>query len=115
MTAPEAPAPEVPAAVAAFVAAINAGDTDAFVALFAVDGVIDDWGTEYRGHERIRQWAQSDAIGAQARMSLRSSETVGEVTTVRFDWASSVFTGASTGIFTLREDRLVGFRIPPEH
>lgn len=106
---------DVPAPVAAFVDSINTADTDAFVALFTPDGHVDDWGTPYRGHDGVRRWAGSDAIGAGARMTLLSATTEGDTTTVRFDWRSTVFTGQSTGIFVTRGDRLVSFTIPPEH
>lgn len=105
----------VPPVVDAFVAAINDADTDGFVALFADDGLIDDWGTQYRGAARVRAWAGSDAIGAGAQMTLLSADTSGEVTTVRFGWRSRVFNGESTGIFTVTGDKLASFVIPPAH
>jgi ketosteroid isomerase-like protein len=96
----------VPQSVAAFVDAINRADTDAFVALFAVDGLVNDWGTEYRGHARIRHWAGSDAIGAGARMKILSATVDGDTTTIRFDWRSRVFQGnprASSSLATRSE------------
>lgn len=107
--------PAVPAPVARFVAAINAADTDAFVAVFADDGFVEDWGTMYAGPAAVRRWASSDAIGAGAQMTILSASTEGEVTTTRFDWRSRVFTGQSAGIFTLRGDEIVGFVIPSGH
>lgn len=106
---------DVPAPVTAFVDAINAADTDAFVSLFAADGFVDDWGTRYRGHEGVRRWAGSDAIGAGAAMTLLSAASDGDTTTVRFDWRSRVFNGQSTGIFVVRGGELASFTIPPEH
>jgi len=106
--------PSLPAPVTAFVDAINRADTDAFVALFTEDGLIDDWGTKYRGRSGARQWAGSDAIGAGARMTLLSADTDGQTVTTRFDWRSQVFNGESTGIFTVRGDELASFVIPPE-
>lgn len=46
---------DLPGPVAAFVAAINDADTEAFVALFSADGIVDDWGTEYRGFDGDRR------------------------------------------------------------
>lgn len=106
---------DVPAPVRAFVEAINAADTEAFVEVFAPEGFVNDWGTRYAGHEGVRRWAGSDAIGAGARMTLLSATTEGDTTTVRFDWRSRVFNGESTGIFVSRDGRLVSFTIPPEH
>lgn len=104
----------IPAPVAAFIDAINDGDTDAFAAVFEDAGTIDDWGTVYTGPAGIRQWAKTDAIGAQARMTLLSARTEGDTTTIRFDWRSGKFNGESTGIFVVRGDRLSSFTIPPE-
>lgn len=105
----------LPTPVTAFVEAINAADTDAFVALFAEDGVIDDWGTKYHGRAGARQWAGSDAIGAGAQMTLLSARTEGDVTTTTFDWRSRVFNGESAGIFTVRHGELTSFVIPSQH
>lgn len=105
----------IPAPVAAFIDAINAADTEAFVAVFDEAGVVDDWGTIYRGESGVRRWAESDAIGAGARMTLLSATTEKDTTTIRFDWRSRKFNGESTGIFVVSGDRLTSFAIPPEH
>ena len=60
----------LPAPVARFVQAINGGDTDAFVATFTETGFVDDWGRVLSGPVGVRSWAQSDAIGADARMTV---------------------------------------------
>jgi len=109
------PAAELPAPAQAMVDAINAADTDAFVAAFAPDGFVDDWGTVKSGPEGIRSWAESDAIGAGARMTVLSAETAGDTTSIRFGWRSSVFNGKSAGVFVVRGDRLASFTIPPNH
>ncbi|MGQ7310338.1 nuclear transport factor 2 family protein [Microbacterium arabinogalactanolyticum] len=109
------PAAELPAPAQDMVDAINAADTDAFVAAFAPDGFVDDWGTVKSGPEGIRSWAESDAIGAGARMTVLSAETAGDTTSIRFGWRSSVFNGESTGVFVVRGDRLASFTIPPNH
>ncbi|RYJ04773.1 MAG: nuclear transport factor 2 family protein, partial [Actinomycetales bacterium] len=46
----------VPAPVSAVVDAINAGDTDAFVAAFTADGQVDDWGRVLKGPDGVRSW-----------------------------------------------------------
>ncbi|HAN24161.1 MAG TPA: hypothetical protein DCP95_06250, partial [Microbacterium ginsengisoli] len=103
----------LPTPVAAFVDAINNADTDAFVAVFTEDGLVNDWGTEYRGPDRVRRWAGSDAIGAGARMKVLSATTEGATTTIRFDWRSRVFNGESTGIFVINGELIRSFTIPP--
>lgn len=104
---------QIPAAVRRVVDAINEADTDAFVGAFAPDGLVDDWGRVLRGHEGVREWAASDAIGAGARMTVLEARTEGDVTEIRFTWVSRVFTGESTAFVTVDGDRVASFRIPP--
>lgn len=105
----------LPAPVQALVDAINAADADAFVAAFTADGFVSDWGTVMAGPDGVRAWADSDAIGAGARMTVLSAETDADTTRVRFDWASRVFTGESDGIFVVSGGKLASFTIPPNH
>ncbi|GAA5149105.1 hypothetical protein GCM10025768_11790 [Microbacterium pseudoresistens] len=105
----------VPAPVQAMIDAINDADTDAFVAAFRDDGFVDDWGRVLRGPEGVRSWADSDAIGAGARMTVLAVATEGDTTRVHFDWRSSVFNGESDGIFVVAGEKLASFTIPPVH
>lgn len=102
----------LPAPAQAFVDAVNSADTDAFVAAFVDDGFVDDWGRVLRGTDGVRSWADTDAIGAGARMTILTAETEGDVSRVRFSWSSSVFNGESDGIFVVAGDRLASFTIP---
>ncbi|WP_053387362.1 nuclear transport factor 2 family protein [Leucobacter japonicus] len=104
---------QVPPAVQRVVDAINDADTDAFVAAFTADGYVDDWGRVLRGATGVRQWAESDAIGAGAHMTVLEADTEGDVTEIRFTWTSRVFTGESTAFVTLSDDRVAAFQIPP--
>lgn len=105
----------LPDAAQRFVDAINAADTDGFVAAFTDDGFVDDWGRVLRGRDGVRSWAASDAIGAGAQMTVLTAESEGDTVHIRFEWRSSLFTGESDGIFTLDGDRIAGFTIPPHH
>ncbi len=72
---------EVPAAVQRLLDAANAGDTDAFLAGFTEDGVVDDWGREFRDADAIRGWSDDEFIGKQVSLDVtgvtaRSGETV---------------------------------------
>ncbi|MCZ0708936.1 MULTISPECIES: nuclear transport factor 2 family protein [Microbacterium] len=105
----------LPAPVQTMIDAINAGDTEAFVAAFTADGFVSDWGTVKAGADGVRGWADSDAIGAGARMTVLSATTDGDMTRIRFGWSSRVFNGESDGIFVVDGDRLASFTIPPSH
>lgn len=114
-TQPDHTSAELPSAVVSFIDAINTADTDAFVAAFSDDGYVNDWGTQYEGHVGVRRWAGSDAIGADAHMTVLTSSVDGDTVTTRFNWQSRKFTGESTGIFTIASGRVTSFTIPPEH
>lgn len=102
----------LPPALQAAVDAINAGDTEAFVAAFASDGLVNDWGRILKGHEGVRSWAHSDAIGASANMIVLESKTTGELTHIVFDWQSRVFNGRSQAYVTIADGLIAEFRIP---
>lgn len=103
----------LPTPVQALVDAINRGDTDAFVAVFTPDGVVDDWGRRLHGPKGVRSWADTDAIGAGAQMTVLSASTKGVVTEIRFAWRSRVFNGESSAFVTVEGDQIAEFRIPP--
>lgn len=107
--------PAVPEPIERFVDAINAADTDAFVDCFIENGYVDDWGRVLTGPTGVRSWAGTDAIGAGAQMTIITADTVGETVTTRFSWSSRVFNGESAGIFTLEDDKISSFTIPPNH
>ena len=102
----------LPSALQAAIDAINAADTDAFVAAFAANGLINDWGRVLRGHEGVRSWARSDAIGAGAKMTVVEATTTGNTTHIVFDWKSRVFNGRSQAYVTIVDGLITEFRIP---
>lgn len=106
---------ETPAAIRRFVDAVNSADTDAFVDVFSENGFVDDWGRVLRGPAGVRSWADSDAIGAGARMTLLSASVDGSTVRIHFDWRSRVFNGESDAIVEIDGDRIKGFTIPPVH
>lgn len=104
---------ELTPAVQRVVAAINAGDTEAFVAAFTDDGMVDDWGRILTGRDGVRSWAATDAIGQNASIEVVAAENVGQTTTINFDWSSDRFNGRSSAIVTERDGLVQSFRIPP--
>jgi hypothetical protein len=70
MTIEDAPAP-----VRAALDAANAGDIDAFLALFPVDGLVDDWGRHFRGHDAIRGWSDREFIGKHVTLAVTDVAT----------------------------------------
>lgn len=106
---------KLPPAVERVIAAINEGDIDEFVDAFTPDGSIDDWGRELSGPTGLRQWARTDAIGANATMTVVTAVTHGASTRVRFGWTSEVFNGESSGVFDVEGNRVKKFTILPSN
>ncbi|MEV8251012.1 nuclear transport factor 2 family protein [Microbacterium sp. NPDC076768] len=105
----------LPLPVRTMIDAINSADTEGFVSAFTSTGFVNDWGTIKEGAAGVRAWAESDAIGAGAQMTVLSAVTEGETTRIHFAWSSRVFNGESDGIFVVDGDKLASFTIPPSH
>ena len=101
----------VPAIITFVLDAVNNGDTDAFLDLFAADGAVDDWGSLYRGREEIRAWSDRELIGVQAHVALRSAEQRGDEATMLVEVGGNGFTGPSRFSFALAGGRIRRMRI----
>jgi hypothetical protein len=107
MTAADA----LPAPVAAALAAANGHDTDAFLACFTPDGVVDDWGREFQGPDAIRGWSDKEFIGVRVTLDVEAVEARGEATTVTAQVGGDGFNGPSHFVFTLSGDRVARMAI----
>ncbi|KAB2812698.1 nuclear transport factor 2 family protein [Pimelobacter simplex] len=87
---------QMPEPVATLVDAVNAHDEDAFLACFADDGYVDDWGRVFRGRTAIDGWSSKELIGAHGTLSVWSVATTetGNVVVVG-DWRSTHANGVS--------------------
>jgi ketosteroid isomerase-like protein len=59
-------------AVQTLLDAANKNDLAAFLASFTDDGVVDDWGREFRGADRIKGWSDAEFIGKQVSLAVES-------------------------------------------
>jgi hypothetical protein len=92
----------LPAALEAFRSAVNAGDTEAFIALFPADGVVEDWGRRFSGHAAILGWSAKELIGAKGTLSYGAViEQSQNRVSLDTHWASNFFTGDSVFTFIL--------------
>jgi hypothetical protein len=66
--------PDLEPAIRAVFDATNAGDSDAFVAAFADDAVLIDWGREFHGHAEIARWNDNENIGVQSQIAVTGVE-----------------------------------------
>src|SRR5882672_3956754 len=93
-------------AVRTLIDAANAGNTDAFLSGFTADGVVDDWGREFRGAGGIRSWSDSEFIGRRVSLAVRSVAARGGRTEVIADVGGGGFNGPSTFSFEVDGDRV---------
>ena len=97
---------QLPRPVAALLAAANAHDTDAFLATFTRDSVVDDWGREFRGADAIRGWSDAEFIGVSVTLDVAEvSERDGE-TVVSAQVGGDGFNGPSHFTFAVDGDRV---------
>jgi hypothetical protein len=101
----------LPAAVERLIAAANEGDVAGFLALFAADGVVDDWGRRFTGHAAIRGWSDEEFIGKQVSLEVTAFERNGNTVGVTADVGGNGFNGPSRFTFVLDGDRLHEMRI----
>jgi hypothetical protein len=88
-------AERVPGPVQALLDAANAGDTEAFLAGFSEDGLVDDWGREFVGAALIRGWSDAEFIGKQVTLQIdQIAEHAGE-TVVTAQVGGNGFNGPS--------------------
>ena len=97
---------QLPAPVRRAIDAVNAGDTDAFLAAFAADGWIDDNGRRFTGHDAMRGWSDRELIGAATHFDVTGSEPTDDGVAVDIEVASQGFNGYSRFAFTVEGDLL---------
>ena len=90
---------DLPGPVGRAIDAVNAGDTDAFLCEFAVDGWIDDNGRRFGGHDAMRAWSDRELIGANTRCEVTGSERTASGVAVDIEVASDGFNGSSRFVF----------------
>jgi hypothetical protein len=95
---------KLPAAVQAVIDAANRGDTETFLACFTPDGVVDDWGREFRGAPAIAGWSEKEFIGVQVALEVSGVQTSGDDVTVTAQVGGNGFNGPSHFTFRLDHD-----------
>jgi hypothetical protein len=86
--------------------AANANDIDAFLASFTADGVVDDWGREFRGAESIRGWSDQEFIGKQVTLTVTDVRKDGDDTTITAQVGGNGFNGPSHFTFHTEQGKV---------
>jgi hypothetical protein len=98
----------VPPVIQEFIDATNAADTERFVATFADDAYLNDWGREFHGPDGVRSWNETDNIGMQSQFELISvlpGSAHGEYT-ANIKVTSNRFNGTGPFRFVLRDGKI---------
>ena len=98
--------PDLPPPVARLVDAANANDTDAFLAALTPDGVVDDWGREFRGPDAVRGWSDAEFIGVRVSLDVTEAEERDGAVTVTARVGGDGFNGLSHFTFDIAGDRV---------
>jgi ketosteroid isomerase-like protein len=93
-------------AVQALIDAANANDIDAFLAGFTEDGVVDDWGREFRGAQRITAWSDAEFIGKQVSLEVEDVQQKGGEIVVTAQVGGKGFNGPSHFSFQVAGDKV---------
>lgn len=102
---------DVPAPLDRFIETVNGGDTEGFLSFFLDDGVVDDWGRRFVGHDEIRGWSDREFIGAQGTFTPHDVSTEGAIVTIDAMWESNHYTGPSRFAFEIEDDRVKEMKI----
>ena len=96
----------LPNEVARLLAATNAEDREGFLDAFTDDGVVDDWGRRFVGHERIAEWDAGENIGVHARIEATSVRRSGDTVEFGVQVTGDGYNGGGTFTATLRDGRI---------
>ena len=79
--------------------ATNRGDSDAFLACFAADAVINDWGRTFTGHEEIARWNANENIGVQSHIDATGTTREGDAIRVGVQVSGKGYNGGGSFLF----------------
>ncbi|GAA1561759.1 nuclear transport factor 2 family protein [Kribbella lupini] len=102
---------DIPAAVQRALDAIDQLDADAFVAAFAPDGYVDDWGRKFQGPDRIRSWSGAEFIGKNVTFTGTTVATPGNPVTLLTQVGGDGFNGPSHFTFEVQGDQVASMTI----
>jgi hypothetical protein len=102
---------ELPAAVARLIEATNAEDREAFLASFTEDGVVDDWGRQFVGRERIADWDAGENIGVHSRIEATSAQRSGDTVEFGVRVSGDGYNGGGTFTAELRDGKIARLQI----
>jgi hypothetical protein len=85
----------LPTPVDTLLKAANKNESGAFLDSFAADGVVDDWGREFRGRSAIQGWSDKEFIGVRVSLEVTDVTEQGGAWTVTAIVGGDGFNGPS--------------------
>ncbi|MEV8378226.1 nuclear transport factor 2 family protein [Kribbella sp. NPDC056861] len=101
----------LPAAVQRVLTAVDDLDAGAFVAAFAPDGYVDDWGRQFRGPEQLRSWSDAEFIGKNVKFTGTEVSTPGNPLTIATQVGGDGYNGPSHFTFDVQNDQIASMTI----
>ncbi|WP_291053784.1 nuclear transport factor 2 family protein [Herbiconiux sp.] len=92
---------ELPTAIDAFFSASNDEDRARFLAAFAADAVLDDWGRTFTGLDEIARWNESDNMGVHSRFEVGGLTVNRDIHVVAVHVTGEGYNGGGTIAFQL--------------
>lgn len=83
--------------------ATNRGDSEAVVAAFAPDAVLNDWGRTFTGREEIGRWDRDENTGTQNQIQVTSVAHRGEALKVGISVSGGGFNGDGSFTFEIKD------------
>ena len=97
--------------IRAMIDATNHADGEAFLAAFADDAVLTDWGRTFTGKAEIARWNDNENIGTQSRFAVTGVERSGATVTVGVAVSGNGFNGPSSFAFEVADGLIARMRI----
>ncbi|CDG85729.1 nuclear transport factor 2 family protein [Janthinobacterium agaricidamnosum] len=101
------------ATVDAYLAAVNGNRLPDFLSLFTGDGLVNDWGSRYRGPQEITKWSNREFIGVQVSLKVSAVSQDGNQIAIDAQVGGKGFNGPSRFVLLLdgasiKEMRITG-------
>ncbi|WP_327172746.1 nuclear transport factor 2 family protein [Streptomyces sp. NBC_01336] len=101
----------LPPIVNASLEAANAHDTDAWLMTFSPGGAVNDWGRVFTGHDAMRDWSDTEFIGANVDLRVTELRKQDDSITLTAQVGGDGFNGLSHFEFTVQDERITLMRI----
>lgn len=102
---------QLPPVLERFIEAVNKGDAASFLTFFPADGIVNDWGRSFKGHDAIRRWSDGEFIGKHVTLQVTRVDRTANSFAVMTDVGGSGFNGPSKFTFIIDGDKVREMRI----